>query len=142
MALQVFENKQQTRLEGLWDHGNVYTSASINLAQLKQFKGCCRVMMKRNHSHKKGDRRPSFLFWIVSNDYEEKVSLLEFEDVLNELEDEERETASWNYTEWNDYYMTTIYSGYKCSNCDEKIGLPYNTISEFKYCPYCGAKME
>ena len=137
MKLETFNNKQQTSLEGLWDHKTVYTSTAISLAPMKKFKGYCRIMMKRNRKHKKGDNKPAFLFWIVSADYAEKASQLEFEDIV-----EDEQTGSWEYTEWNDYYMTTIYEGYQCSSCNEKLMVERNTVDQFEYCPFCGIKME
>ena len=60
-----------TRWEGLWYHKEMhnYTSASLNLASLKGFKGTCRVRMIKNL--KKGERQPNYLFTISSVDEDE-----------------------------------------------------------------------
>lgn len=55
-----------TRWEGLWYHpeNHNYTSAALNLASLKGFKGKCRIRMFKNR--RKGDGQPTYLFTISS----------------------------------------------------------------------------
>ena len=65
-----------TRWEGLWYHpeNHNYTSAALNLASLKGFKGTCRLRMYKNF--KKGDTQPTYLFTISSTS-EDDVEKLE-----------------------------------------------------------------
>ena len=67
-----------TRWEGLWYHpeSHNYTSAALNLASLKGFKGTCRLRMYKNL--KKGDNQPTYLFTISSTS-EDEVEELEIQ---------------------------------------------------------------
>ena len=60
----------KTNWEGLWYHpeSHSYSSAVLNLAALKDFKGCCRMKVIKNRFKKKGDNKPNYLFTIASVD--------------------------------------------------------------------------
>lgn len=56
-------DRRETTWEGLWYHpeSHNYTSAAINLSQLKKFKGSVRLIMIKNRS-KKSANAPNYLF--------------------------------------------------------------------------------
>ena len=51
---------------------------------------------------------------------------------------EERKTGHWEEFEFE--YADREYVGYKCSECDSRCLT--TDFEKYKYCPYCGAKME
>lgn len=57
---------------GMWYHSDEhrYTSASYNLANLRDYKGNVRFFMYKNLWHKKGDNRPSFSIRIAGSNAE------------------------------------------------------------------------
>ena len=62
--LETFDNKQ-TKWEGLWWHGeyNGFSSATIDLSALKQFKGKVRLYVRKNKFYENGkNRRPNYFF--------------------------------------------------------------------------------
>ena len=66
MALKAF-SKMRTGWQGLWWHPecNCYFSTSLNLAQLKQFKGNVRVYLKKNRFYNNGENnRPNYVFML------------------------------------------------------------------------------
>lgn len=60
-----------------------------------------------------------------------KISLGEYEKMIEPLNDEIRKVGEWLDNKW---------LGKKCSVCSWE--LPYINFGQFKYCPNCGAKME
>ena len=58
-------DRRETTWEGLWYHpeSHNYTSAAINLSQLKKFKGSVRLIMIKN-KFKKSANAPNYLFRI------------------------------------------------------------------------------
>jgi hypothetical protein len=64
--METFE-KKQTKWEGLWWHPeyNGFSSAVINLAKLKAFKGNVRMYVRKNKYFNGGENdRPNYLFCI------------------------------------------------------------------------------
>ena len=59
MALDTFDRKQ-TKWEGLWWHPEYggFSSASINLSKLKQFKGNVRLYVRKNKFFNGGEEKP------------------------------------------------------------------------------------
>jgi hypothetical protein len=60
-------DRRQTSWEGLWWHPELqcFTSASINLAKLKKFKGAVRITVKKNRWFSGGlNGRPNYVFCI------------------------------------------------------------------------------
>lgn len=138
--LESFNGKMMTKWEGLWkqEDGKYYSSATINLSTLKNFKGVCRMYLIKNKYYKKGGSMPYYLFRICDASGV-NVRDITISDMLSEQGDE-REKAHWEYHEFIDFL--TVYESYRCSNCG---GEPYyksNISEEYKYCPYCGAEME
>lgn len=91
-----------TRWEGLWYHPEAhnYTSAVLNLAALKGFKGTCRLRMIKNR--KKGDTQPTYLFTIGSttedmSDNVEPLEIRESQDNTQALLDELKNVLQESY---------------------------------------------
>ena len=63
MVLKTFNGKTTTT-EGLWWHPDqgAYTSASINLKALKDFKGNVRLVVKKNRFYIEDSNRPKYVF--------------------------------------------------------------------------------
>ena len=61
--LEVFDGKQTT-WEGLWWHPEYqgFSSAAIDLSQLRKFKGKVRLYVRRNKFFEKGTNRPNYCF--------------------------------------------------------------------------------
>ena len=82
MSLKVFDGKQ-TNWEGLWWHPEYcgFSSASINLSKLKEFKGTVRLYVRKNKFFNGGENgRPNYHFCIKASDNEIFREL----DVVNE----------------------------------------------------------
>lgn len=58
---------------GMWYHSDEhrYTSASYNMANLRDYKGNIRFVMYKNTWHKKGDNRPSYRIRIAGSNAED-----------------------------------------------------------------------
>ena len=72
MSLKVFDGKQ-TNWEGLWWHPEYcgFSSASINLSKLKEFKGTVRLYVRKNKFFNGGENgRPNYHFCIKASDSE------------------------------------------------------------------------
>ena len=70
--LEVFDQKR-TKWEGLWYHNDThyYSSAAINLSQLKKFKGTVRIFARKNRWYNDGENgRPNMVFTICDSDAE------------------------------------------------------------------------
>ena len=64
--MKTFDCKQ-TKWEGLWWHPEYagFSSSSINLAKLKEFKGNVRLLVRKNKYYNNGENsRPNYLFCI------------------------------------------------------------------------------
>jgi formylmethanofuran dehydrogenase subunit E len=138
--METFE-KKQTKWEGLWWHPeyNGFSSASINLAKLKAFKGNVRLYVRKNKYFNGGENgRPNYMFSIkdANSDIFKEVDVEEVE------ESEEDQKGRWEYnhigyipggglTEWYEY---------RCSECHEPI--PEDKKDEYRFCPYCGTEMD
>lgn len=97
--LNVFDGKQ-TNWEGLWWHPeyNNYSSASISLAALREFKGQVRFYMRENPAYMDGKNgRPNYLFRIrdAKSEKGNDIDVEEVEDVeskINRLKELMRES--------------------------------------------------
>lgn len=70
--LEVFD-KKQTKWEGLWWHPEYagFSSATLNLSKLKQFKGSVRLYVRKNKFFNNGENgRPNYCFCIKDSDSE------------------------------------------------------------------------
>ena len=78
--LKPFDQKR-TKWQGLWYHPESYsyTSATLNLADIKSFKGNVRIIVKKNKFYEKDSNKPNYVFMLVDSD-SEKYSLWEVED--------------------------------------------------------------
>lgn len=67
----------ESNYEGLWYHNenHNYTSAIIDLEQLKKFKGKVQIVMFKNRFHTKENGKPNFIFKIVDKKLEAKRKL-------------------------------------------------------------------
>lgn len=66
--METFEARQ-TEWTGLWWHPeyNGFSSAAVNLAELKKFKGNVRILMRKNRFFNNGENhRPNYLLCIKS----------------------------------------------------------------------------
>lgn len=74
--MDVFEkiDGMESNYEGLWYHNenHNYTSAIIDLEQLKKFKGKVQIVMFKNRFHTKENGKPNFIFKIVDKKLEAK----------------------------------------------------------------------
>lgn len=82
-----------TRWEGLWYHpeNHNYTSAALNLASLKDFKGNCRVRMIKNRF--KGEGKPTYLFTISSLTEDKDIEEIEIQQSEPSIADQIAELA-------------------------------------------------
>lgn len=82
-------DKKQTRWEGLWWHPEdmCFSSAVMNLAQLKKFKGNVRMYVKKNKYYNRGQNgRPNYLFSLHDASSDAGVTL-EVEDAERTVDD-------------------------------------------------------
>lgn len=89
--LELISNKR-TSWEGLWWHpeSGYFSSAAINLADLRKFKGIVRLYVRKNRAFEKGTNRPNYVFSIMDANSESAYDL-EIEDVdVGEEQEEER----------------------------------------------------
>ena len=120
--LETFDNKQ-TKWEGLWWHGeyNGFSSATIDLSALKQFKGKVRIYVRKNKFYENGKNgRPNY-FFCIKDSKADVFHLLEIEDEENENETERL------YTEEEVYQVI--------HGMESEYGLSYgnNLISDYLY---------
>ena len=69
--LKSFDRKE-TGWHGLWYHpeNGGFSSETINLSQLKKFKGTVRLYIRKNKFFEKGSNRPNYCFCIKDADSE------------------------------------------------------------------------
>lgn len=67
--LEVFDGKQ-TNWEGLWWHPEYagFSSATINLSELKKYKGNVRLYVRKNQFYEKGTNRPNYRFCLKDSE--------------------------------------------------------------------------
>ena len=60
-------DQKQTQWLGMWYHpeNHCYTSESISLSALREFKGTVRLIMRKNKFYEKGSNKPDYVFKIV-----------------------------------------------------------------------------
>lgn len=80
---------KRTSWEGLWWHpeSGYFSSAAINLADLRKFKGIVRLYVRRNRMFKRGTNRPNYVFSIMDAN-SDCAHDLEIEDIDEEQEEE------------------------------------------------------
>lgn len=124
--LEVIDGKQ-TNWQGLWFHKeyNGYSSACINLAELRKFKGNVRLYVRKNKFYDKNSKTPNYNFCL-------KDANSEIFNIMEICKDDD--AGEWYWSE--QYEGFTIYEGYWCSKCN--YGSGYNMTA---YCPNCGVKM-
>ena len=76
--LEPFE-KMQTKWLGLWYHPESYgfTSAALNLADLRKFKGSVRLYVRKNRFYEKDSNRPNYCFCFKDAEAANNESLVE-----------------------------------------------------------------
>ena len=122
MALETFDRKQ-TKWEGLWYHPEYggFSSKSINLSQLKQFKGNVRFYVRKNKFYNGGENgRPNYCFCIKDSDSEVFVTL--------EVEDERPRCY---YDDDNGYYCDG--DGNRLYTDGEVRAIINGTVDDVKY---------
>jgi len=130
--LEVIDGKQ-TNWAGLWWHPEYagFSSDALSLSELRKFKGNVRLYMRKNRFYNNGENgRPNYKFCLKDANSKTFYPL--------EVEADE-ETAEWKWHEtWEGL---TIYDHWTCSKCG---GEPpwANDIHDYKFCPYCGARMD
>ena len=123
---------KQSKWQGLWYQKNLhcFSSAVINLAELKKFKGNIRIKVVKNSFYKDGENRPNYVFTIIDANDAKATDI--------QIENANHSKGAWKYTWWWEgvYEIWT----YKCSECGYKLadGLCYNPPN---FCPDCGADM-
>lgn len=93
MSLETFDGKK-TNWQGLWWHPeyNGFSSAVINLSQLKKFKGTVRLYVRKNRYFNNGENgRPNYNFCIVDSKADRFVDI--------EVEEDRRKDDERLYTE-------------------------------------------
>ena len=131
--LEPFDQKR-TNWQGLWYHKHNYcfTSASINLADLKKYKGCVRLVVRKNRYYNDGQNdRPNYVFMLVDSKAERFRDLEAVDD--NDYDSEEEAQAKW-WRVWDEYGQLVI--AHICSRCGKQIG--EDTLC---FCPKCNATM-
>lgn len=131
--LEPFDQKRTT-WQGLWYHKHNYcfTSASINLSDLKKYKGCVRLVVRKNRYFNDGQNdRPNYVFMLVDSKAERFRDLEVVDD--NDYNSEEDTQAKW-WKVWDDHGDAVI--AHICSRCGRQIG--ENTLG---HCPRCYAVM-
>lgn len=90
MSLKVIDGKQ-TEMGGLWWHPKqaTFTSQTINLSQLREFKGNVRLIVKKNAFFKQGTDRPNYVFWLRDAKEDEALEL--------SVEDVEEDDRKYTY---------------------------------------------
>lgn len=100
--LEVFDRKQ-TDWGGLWYHAEFggFSSQTISLAKLREFKGTVRLYVKKNQFYKQGSDRPNYTFCIKDADSENFKTL----DVSDEIEYAKRdEDGIWRTSDGERLY--------------------------------------
>ena len=88
--LERFDNKQ-TKWEGLWwnPSTNYFSSAAINLKQLREFKGTVRMYVRKNAYFNNGENgRPNYVFSFRDANALNEI-ILDVEDIVGECENNE-----------------------------------------------------
>ena len=90
MSLKVIDGKQ-TEMGGLWWHPQQasFSSQTINLSQLREFKGNVKLIVKKNAFYKQGTNRPNYVFWLRDSNAEDAIELT--------VEDTEEEARRYTY---------------------------------------------
>lgn len=112
----------ETNWEGLWYHPEFhnYTSATLNLKALKDFKGTCRIRMFKNRRRSQGDTQPTYLFTISATDLDP--------DEIDETEVREVERKEYTYSEVRDLLRKCINGCF--DSWEYGIRDPYDVIPE------------
>ena len=119
-------DKKQTNWEGLWYHPeyNGYSSACINLAELRKFKGNVRLYIRKNKFFNKGENgRPNYHFCLKDADA----------DVFHTLEIEGEEDQGYTDREGNRLFtMEEVRRIINGTVDDVKYGIsdPYDILPE------------
>lgn len=69
--LEPFEN-HRTNWMGLWYHADThkYSSATLNLADLRKFKGNFKMLVCKNRNYVDGGNRPNYVFCLCDSNYD------------------------------------------------------------------------
>lgn len=106
--LETIDGKQ-TSWEGLWWHPeyNGFSSATIDLSQLRKFKGKVRLYVRKNKFYKRGSNRPNYCFCLKDSE-SPTFTEIGIEDDETEVDDESRpyQEDGCYYTEYGDRLYT------------------------------------
>lgn len=124
---------KRTNWLGLWyqPEFHYFSSAVINLADIRKFKGNVRLKVRKNQFYKNGiNGRPNYVFSLVDA-HSDNPADMTVED-LDEL-------GEWEY--WETSFANPVVWGYSCSECGYKTR-NHECDEPPKYCPNCGKKMK
>lgn len=105
--MEVFDGKK-TKWEGLWWHpeSNNFSSAAINLAQLRKFKGNVRIIVKKNRFFNDGENgRPNYVFMIVdsNSDKAKELEIRDEDEARITIQEKPEDEAKFDATEFIEF---------------------------------------